>query len=123
MTISLEALAMSGADFLEVGFNIEEWEEMNSEIPLYLIEEDDEKEKKRVKGNDLYYERSSPSLPYEDLEDENEDGRDEESEICPKEKCWSFMNQKKNMCVLIIIIWTIVRILIEKIRKTRSLLR
>lgn len=42
MTVSLEALAMSGADFLEVGLDFEEWEQKDSEIPPYLLAEDDD---------------------------------------------------------------------------------
>lgn len=44
MPISLEALAMSDANFVDVGFEEEEWEEMNFEVPLYLLAEDEEEE-------------------------------------------------------------------------------
>ncbi|KAL8479007.1 hypothetical protein ACS0TY_030777 [Phlomoides rotata] len=109
---------MSGADFLEVGFGIEEWEEMDSEIPLYLIEEDDEKEEKIIERNLLDCNGSVPSLSYDiDLEDKKEVRRNDE-----KEKCWSSRNGKKNLRGMIII-WTIVWIVMEKFSKSRSSFR
>lgn len=45
MAISLEALAMSGADYIEYGMDIEEWELLDSETPPHLLaDEEDEQE-------------------------------------------------------------------------------
>ncbi|GER53465.1 actin-binding FH2 protein [Striga asiatica] len=42
MRVSLEAQAMSGANYVENGYDIEEWERMESEVPAYLLAEEDE---------------------------------------------------------------------------------
>lgn len=53
MSISIEALAMVGADYLDWGMDIEEWERRDSELPPHLLaeqekEDDDEEEEVRV---------------------------------------------------------------------------
>lgn len=92
MSFSLEALAMSGADFLEVGFDFEEWEKMESEIPPYLLAE----EEGDTKG-------------YDDCEGEKKYGKVEERESFSSRFALSFG---------IIIICTM--LLVRKYRKTRS---
>ncbi|KAL1568060.1 hypothetical protein AAHA92_03467 [Salvia divinorum] len=55
MTVSLEALAMFGADFLEVGLDVKEWELIDSEVPSYLLVEDEDRDDdngKRMKWHD-----------------------------------------------------------------------
>ncbi|KAG5574637.1 hypothetical protein H5410_054771 [Solanum commersonii] len=43
MTISLEALAMSGGDYIKDGISMEEFEKYEEQVPPYLlIDEDDE---------------------------------------------------------------------------------
>lgn len=42
MSISLEALAMSGANYLEGDLDVEKWEQMESEVPLHLLADDKE---------------------------------------------------------------------------------
>ncbi|KAG6384878.1 hypothetical protein SASPL_153700 [Salvia splendens] len=55
MTISLEALAMSRADFHEVGLDVKEWEQIESEVPSYLLAEEvdeSDNDEKRMKWHD-----------------------------------------------------------------------
>ncbi|KAL7230687.1 hypothetical protein ACSBR2_009045 [Camellia fascicularis] len=47
MSISFEALAMSGANYLEFGMDIEEWERLDSVLPPHLYAEDEDKEEER----------------------------------------------------------------------------
>ncbi|KAL7131574.1 hypothetical protein ABFS83_12G012400 [Erythranthe nasuta] len=61
MSISLEALAMSGANFLEVGFDMNEWEQMESEVPPHLLadeeeENEEEEEEKKIEWNKVDHE-------------------------------------------------------------------
>ncbi|KAL9148014.1 hypothetical protein ABFS82_12G013600 [Erythranthe guttata] len=66
MSVSLEALAMSGANYLEVGFDINEWEQMESEVPPHLLadeeEENVEEEKKKIERKKVDQEYSGRSL-------------------------------------------------------------
>ena len=45
MSISLEALAMSGTSYVDYGMDIDEWERLNSEIPPHLLAEEEEDHK------------------------------------------------------------------------------
>ncbi|KAL7230689.1 hypothetical protein ACSBR2_009047 [Camellia fascicularis] len=47
MSISFEALAMSGANYLEFGMDVEEWERLDSVLPPHLYAEDEDKEEER----------------------------------------------------------------------------
>ncbi|THF96037.1 hypothetical protein TEA_010804 [Camellia sinensis var. sinensis] len=44
MSTSLEALAMSGANYIEYGVDTEEWELQDMEIPPHLLAEEEEQE-------------------------------------------------------------------------------
>ncbi|XP_010526659.1 PREDICTED: prostatic spermine-binding protein [Tarenaya hassleriana] len=47
MAVSLEALAMAGADYRQWGLDIEEWEDQDSDVdhvPPHLLADDDEEE-------------------------------------------------------------------------------
>jgi len=44
MSISLEALAMAGADYLKDGMSFEEFERHEAELPPYLFADEDENE-------------------------------------------------------------------------------
>lgn len=95
MPISLEALAMSGADY--VGFDLEEWEKMESEVPPYLLadeEEEDKEMKQKING-------------YDDCEGKDKYGKVEE-----------FVKERNDLSFGIIIIWTI--LLMRKYWKARS---
>ena len=51
MSVSLEALAMAGADYREVGVCIKEWEaEDLEETPAHLLAEEDEEEEEGRRG-------------------------------------------------------------------------
>ncbi|KAL2453262.1 Uncharacterized protein Adt_49234 [Abeliophyllum distichum] len=49
MSISLEALAMSGANYLEYGLDVEEWEQLESKVPLHLLADDKDEDEERDK--------------------------------------------------------------------------
>ena len=44
MSISLEALAMSGTSYVDYGMDIDEWERLDLEIPPHLLAEEEEEE-------------------------------------------------------------------------------
>ncbi|GMP26060.1 hypothetical protein CsSME_00002655 [Camellia sinensis var. sinensis] len=50
MSISFEALAMSGTNYLEFGMDIEEWERLNSEVPSHLYTDKREEEEGEDRG-------------------------------------------------------------------------
>ncbi|KAK4840141.1 hypothetical protein QYF36_000797 [Acer negundo] len=48
MSISMEALAMAGVDYVEWGMNVEEWEQEDSELtPPHLLAEEKEEEEQQ----------------------------------------------------------------------------
>ncbi|KAK3225915.1 hypothetical protein Dsin_005779 [Dipteronia sinensis] len=55
MSISMEALAMAGVDYVEWGMNVEEWEREDSELtPAHLLaEEEEEEEQQQHRGSCL----------------------------------------------------------------------
>ncbi|KAL2498824.1 Uncharacterized protein Adt_24374 [Abeliophyllum distichum] len=53
MSISLEALAMSGANYLEYGLDVEEWEQLESKVPLHLLADDKDKDRDKDKRNKI----------------------------------------------------------------------
>ncbi|KAL3622067.1 hypothetical protein CASFOL_034263 [Castilleja foliolosa] len=109
MTISLEALAMSGANFLEVGLDMEEWEQMDSEVPDYLLaeeEEDNEKKGEQDKTNCecLFQSFEDNTMKYYVSENENE--KDSESVVDVERndlisKCWSYAPLKLRIMILL----------------------
>ncbi|KAH6796632.1 hypothetical protein C2S52_021186 [Perilla frutescens var. hirtella] len=99
MAVSLEALAMSGGDFKEVGFDFEEWEQMESEVPPYLLADDDEEEENQE---------------VEKMEWKNVDSKWEFEE----DDCEGQSGKDRSGIFVMIIIWTI--IVMRKCRKTRS---
>ncbi|KAL7230694.1 hypothetical protein ACSBR2_009052 [Camellia fascicularis] len=50
MSISFEALAMSGTNYLEFGMDIEEWERLDSEVPSHLYADEQEEEEGEDRG-------------------------------------------------------------------------
>lgn len=113
MTVSLEALAMSGADFLKVGLDFEEWEQNDSEIPPYMLadEEDEDADDDNVKG-----------LKYGNVGD-NDDGKRELGYYSEKleSKNWSIVGKNNEYVQLsygIVIIWAI--LVVIKYRKSRK---
>lgn len=52
MAVSLEALAMTGADYVECGMTIEEWERLDVETPPHLLADDVEEEEWRREKDD-----------------------------------------------------------------------
>ncbi|XP_012853294.1 PREDICTED: cytochrome P450 71B36 [Erythranthe guttata] len=74
MSISLEALAMSGANFLEVGFDMNEWEQMESEVPPHLLadeeeENEEEEEEKKIEWNKVDHENRMKKEAIKKVED------------------------------------------------------
>lgn len=58
MSVSIEALAMAGADYVEWGIDMEEWEQREMERPpphLLADEEEKEGDEKKMRGNMKYY--------------------------------------------------------------------
>lgn len=79
---------MSGADYLEFGYDMDEWEKMQSEIPPHLLADEDEEEEMKIE----YSEKNVIEDRY------------------LKENCWSFLNQKdvvKPLRQTMIIIWAL----------------
>ncbi|XWS41583.1 hypothetical protein CRYUN_Cryun17cG0094300 [Craigia yunnanensis] len=56
MSVSIEALAMAGTDYIEWGMEIEEWEHEELEPPPHLLAEEAEEEifQKNVKGSSSF---------------------------------------------------------------------
>ncbi|KAL1568057.1 hypothetical protein AAHA92_03464 [Salvia divinorum] len=110
MTISLEALAMSGANFLEVGLDVKEWEQTDLEIPSYLLadneeEDDDDNEGKGMKWHDGSIHSSSC----------DDDSRDSGSISSLDESCWSFVGEKNERVPLTfgnMIVWVIMVVIL-----------
>lgn len=62
MSVSMEALAMAGADYLEYGKDIEEWEHEDLEpTPPHLLADDDDDEEEDVRAKFQY---GFPSLHF-----------------------------------------------------------
>ncbi|KAG5529482.1 hypothetical protein RHGRI_030014 [Rhododendron griersonianum] len=49
MSISIEALAMVGADYLDWGMDMKEWERRDPELPPHLLAEEEEEEEENEK--------------------------------------------------------------------------
>ncbi|KAL2246613.1 UNVERIFIED_CONTAM: hypothetical protein Sindi_2513600 [Sesamum indicum] len=101
--MSLEALAMSGANFLEVGFDMDEWEQMESEIPPHLLADDEEEDdEKKVEQKNADYEFPIPFLLYDQRGDD-----DESIDGGPwiGENSWNFMNKKNVFLYVMITFW------------------
>ncbi|GFP84850.1 hypothetical protein PHJA_000628800 [Phtheirospermum japonicum] len=116
MTISLEALAMSGTNFLEVGFDMEEWEQMDAEVPDHLLaEEEEEEEEKESKRDKTGYECSFQSYVRE-----NKNGNERESVDAERydliAKCWSHVPLRFGMIIISTSLWLVMK----KYRKIRS---
>ena len=62
MSISLEALAMSGTSYVDYGMDIDEWERLDSETPPHLLAEDDEEEDNEEREAQKPVDRSFPDL-------------------------------------------------------------
>lgn len=52
MSISIEALAMVGADYLDWGKDMEEWERGDPELPPHLLAEEEEEEEENENENE-----------------------------------------------------------------------
>ncbi|KAL2453265.1 hypothetical protein Adt_49238 [Abeliophyllum distichum] len=65
MSFSLEALAMSGANYLEYGLNVEEWEQLESKVPLHLSADDKEEDEDKDKQHKIDFGYIIPYLLWE----------------------------------------------------------
>lgn len=124
MSISLEALAMSGVDFLEVGFDIEEWEQMDLQVPPYLLANEEER---RAKEN-MDQECSTMSKLC-DINLKSEQYCDDEIQSGNHQKSWDLSkifsrSLKRNffarMSLGITFLWSMVWLLVQKCTKNRS---
>ncbi|KAL2521540.1 hypothetical protein Fot_25463 [Forsythia ovata] len=109
MSISLEALAMSGANYLDYGLDVEELEQMESEFPLHLLADDKDDDDWEWNKIDLEYiipyllwefENQSRSISKWHLNDDDVIGDGYGSECdckCRNDYCHSvtFLKQKR----------------------------
>ncbi|OMO67120.1 hypothetical protein CCACVL1_20782 [Corchorus capsularis] len=71
MSVSMEALAMAGADYVEWGMDIEEWEHEDHQdlTPAYLLADEEEEEEQEIVGKNVNKSGSpASSLTHFDLE-------------------------------------------------------
>ncbi|KAL7131575.1 hypothetical protein ABFS83_12G012500 [Erythranthe nasuta] len=135
MSVSLEALAMSGANYLEVGFDINEWEQLESEVPPHLLadeeEENVEEEKKKIERKKVDQKYSGRSLFCSNYNTEDcygyEGGSHRgsmiENRYFLKSNAWSFIMNRTNVCKplsrnMMIKSALVCFVLMEKCRKT-----
>ncbi|XP_052195115.1 uncharacterized protein LOC127803121 [Diospyros lotus] len=82
MSVSIEALAMAGANYLDYGMDIKEWERLASQLPPHLfLEEDDDDVGMERKNN------SSPSAETCSSNDHDADEEEEEASAAGYPKC------------------------------------
>ena len=121
MTISLEALAMSGADFHEGGLDVIEWERIDSKVPSYLLAEEvdgDENNEIRMKCHDGHIQSTSCD------DDDDDDNSDLGCISSLDESSLSFVGEKNEGVPLNfgnMIVWAIiVAILFDAVRMLES---
>ncbi|KAG6386686.1 hypothetical protein SASPL_151858 [Salvia splendens] len=115
MTISLEALAMSGADFHEVGLDVIEWERIDSKVPSYLLaeevrEDENSNNEKRMKCHDGLIQSTS----YDD-DDDDDDSSDSGCITSLDESSLSFVGEKNEGVPLNfgnMIVWAIIVVIL-----------
>ncbi|XP_051117803.1 uncharacterized protein LOC127242342 [Andrographis paniculata] len=126
MSISLEALAMSGANFFEDGFDIEEWELKELEVPHHLLAEEEEEEEGYqetpifLELQDSNSKNCYNSILEEDYENDHENNDIEKQSRKPY---WSFVKKMildRSLSYAIVILSTTVFFLTQKYRKSRS---
>lgn len=123
---------MSGADFLEVGLDIQEWELKDYEIPSYLLADEEEDEVEESKNEDGDEKELKSTIQPSSCDDDNSRRmrrRELDSflrgtlpwpSLKEFESNWSFVDEKNGYVPLsygIIIIWAI--LVVIKCRKSR----
>ncbi|CAA0833906.1 Unknown protein [Striga hermonthica] len=119
MRVSLEAQAMSGANYLEHGYDMEEWERMESEVPAYLLAEEDEEKKepeKIVRKRYFLSSENSDQKQYHACENEWDEVDEAQYEGQKAKKCWGYLPLSFGMIIISTFFW----LLIEKCRKINS---
>ncbi|KAK8716503.1 hypothetical protein V6N13_043810 [Hibiscus sabdariffa] len=119
MTISLEALAMSGADYNEWGLDIEKWEDDDASHcpPPHLLPEEDEEEPTRVVKRDTeIFSTGSPTRPSIGFNAGGEcrHGRPFRSRSLPKKMIQSSRSMKRMIKYMSIVVLMIAMILDKK---------
>lgn len=62
MSISIEALAMVGADYLDWGKDMEEWECGDPELPPHLLAEEEEEEEEEDEKDEVGVQRKRETI-------------------------------------------------------------
>ncbi|KAI8536264.1 hypothetical protein RHMOL_Rhmol10G0243300 [Rhododendron molle] len=62
MSISIEALAMVGADYLDWGKDMEEWERGDLELPPHLLAEEEEEDEEKDEKDEVGVQRKRETI-------------------------------------------------------------